>query len=279
MTAIPTFDEILNSLLNSHFNRRGQDAGVLLQVFYSAVAVCVWGLYRFAHLHVYKQAFADTSDRPNLEKHLKTRGLNWDSDETDDELLTKWTDDVQYPRTGWTAKDIARYAKEVTYTHDEGGAGEWTETVEMVKVHENQRGGGSVNVAITSNRAELGFEEVPTTELVSEVLDYLETKRPLGIWDVVVYSTTQLIPTIVLQIQADNYSSTAVEIRSQLMSFIVTLLPGESLSIAKIIGIATDAGAADVNVASPPSNIEPDNGPTSYERIWPVTGNIIIGAM
>lgn len=270
------YDDLYNELLTAHYNKSGNNAGLLLQIFYSAVAVVAFGVCRFGNW-IGQQILPDTAGTAWLEKHAKIRGLTRMENETDAELLGRINDDIQYPSAGGNQYDWPRWAKEVSYVHDEGEATEWTETVRDAIAHEKARGPGTVNIAITSDRTEVGYEEIATSELIAAVVAYFETVRPLGIWDVEVYGTTRQTTVVTMDITASDYDAVAEEVETQLIAYMKSLLPGATLSLAMITATAIDAGAEDVSIVAPSANVDPDYGPTSYERIWP--GTITIGEL
>lgn len=268
------FDEIFDDLLTAHLNKSGSGAGLLLRIFYSAVAVIAWGIYKFG-TYVANQILPDTSDSQMLEKHAKVRGLSRLSGEIDAELLQRVSDDIQYPVAGGNVYDWPRWAKSVSYVHDEGLSTEWTETVKEARVHENARGQGTINVPITSDRTESGYEELASLELKAEVVAYFETVRPLGISDVEVYVAARKTTDVTIDITATDFAAVSQEVEDQLIAYMKSLLPGETLSLAMITATAIDAGAEDVSITAPTANVTTDYGPTSYRRIWP--GTITIG--
>lgn len=262
MNLLRSFDDIYDELLTAHFNKSGQSAGTFLQIVYSSVAVVAWGLYRFGN-YVAAQIFPDTADSINLERHAKTRGINKLPGETDAELLERYIDDVQYPRAGGNKYDWPRWAREASYTDLSGS----TESVKSVLTDENRRGDGTINIVITSDSEAL--EEVPSTELIAAVGSHLEGLRPLGIWDYQVIGASHADVDIDISISADNFEEVQSEIESQLIAYLKSLLPGQTLTLAMINAIAIDSGATDVIIAAPVTNVTPPSGPLSYGRIWP----------
>jgi uncharacterized phage protein gp47/JayE len=261
-----SFDNIYNDLLTAHYNKSGYVAGLLWRIFYWAVAVMGWGLYRCGN-YIGKQITPDTAVRSWLEKHAKMRGLTIDITETDAELLQRIVDDIQYPPAGGCPKDWERWVKEVSYTHNDGEEDEWTESVVDVVVSENDRGAGSINVVVVTDRSEDGYEGVATAEILSAISDHLDVTRPLGLWDHECYSAAHLSTDVTIGVVAEDYTATEAAITEQLTAFLNNLRPGEVLSLAQIDSIAIQCGATDCTITVPSANVEPDDGPTSYERI------------
>lgn len=265
-----SFDEVLADLLTAHYNKSGNAAGTFLTVVYSAISVIAWGCYYFAN-YAAQQIHPDTSDSTNLEKHAKTYGLNRIENEKDAELLQRIEDHINYPVAGGNQYDWPRWAKEVSYTHNPGDPTEWIETVNDAIIHENQRGGGTINLVITSDRTDTGFEEVPTSSLIDAVEAYVETLRPLGVWDYLVLPAAHRSVVVNLNITAVDFESVSDEIEDQLIAYMKALHPGEQLTLSAIHAIAFDAGASDCDIITPTQNVVPTNGPNSYQRIWPDT--------
>jgi uncharacterized phage protein gp47/JayE len=262
------FDELLSSIYTAHINKSGKMPGLLLQVFYSAVAICGWGLYKLAN-YIGKQILPDTSDQSMLELHAKVRGLSLIPNESSADLLARIIDDIQYPHAGGNTFDWVRWAKGTKYVHYEGTYVEWTEKVKVAKIHENARGPGSINIIITSDRTESGYEENATGYLVDAVTAYIETQRPLGIWDYAVVSADRLLVDVTIDITADDYAATAMVLVDQIRAYLKALAPGQVLSVSMLHAIAINAGATDAVVLSPVANVTPSYGPTFYQRIWP----------
>jgi uncharacterized phage protein gp47/JayE len=261
-------DSIQNDLITAHFNKSGKTPGVVLQTMYSAVAVCVWGLYQYGK-YILRQIIPDTADTYWLEAHANVRGISRESEETDADLLNRYSDDIQHPRSGGNAADWARWVKEVSYTHDAGLETEWVETVTDVVVAENSRGPGTINLVVVSNRTEEGFEEIPSVELFAAITTHITAQRPLGIWDVVLYAAARDYATINIDITATDFDAVSTAIEQALTDYLKTLLPGQVLTIAAIVAVAYNTGATDVVVNTPAENFAPDNGPSSYGRVWP----------
>lgn len=267
-------DTIYDDLLTNHFNRRGVDAGPLLCAFYSGVALCSWCLYRIGQ-YVSEQILPTSADSEWIEKHAKIRGISKLPYETDSELLARIMDDIQYPRAGGNKYDWPRWAKDVSHTHNPGSSNEWIESVSMAITDENARGAGTINLVITSDNPISSPPEQATSDLIDDVTDYIETKRPLGIWDYMVIGAEPLLVNVLMSVQADDFSAISGTIQTQIENLIKSKLPGEPLYRSQLSSIAIECGADDATVTVPSSTIIPDNGPTSYERLWPGTITVV----
>ena len=270
MQVTRSLDSIHNELLTNHFNRRGKSAGTILWVFYSGVAMCAWCLYRVGQ-YIINQILPTTADSEWIEKHAKIRGFSKTSGETDSELLGRVIDDIQYPRAGGNKYDWPRWAKEVSYTHSPGTEFEWIESVNNAIVHENARGGGTVNLIITSDNPNSSPEQQATDDLIDAVEVYVEARRPLGLWDYQVIAADPLEVDVTIAITADDYASLISTIETQITNLLLSKLPGESLPISQIMSIAIECGADDVVVSEPAATVTTSYGPTDYERIFPGT--------
>lgn len=270
MDVTQEFDTLHNNLLTNHYNKRGHNAGIILQVFYSGVALIGWGIYQVINF-IGKQILPSTSNREWLEKHAKSLGITTSSTDTDDGILQAIKDETL--RSNFSA--WINWIKEVSYTHDAGLSTEWIETVKDVELFENARGSGTINFAITSDRTTAGFEEVATSQLVAAVDAYLDTKRPPGLWDVSIYSAAHLVTNVSMTIAATDFTTVQARAVDQIDSLLRTRVPAEGLSLAQITSAAIEAGATDVVLTTPSSAVSPASGPSSYERIWP--GTITVG--
>lgn len=270
------FDDIYNELITAHLNKSGKNAGLLLQIIYSAVAVLGWGIYKKLQF-VANQIFPDTASTEWVEKHAGVRGITI-SGKTTDELLSDISDFELSPSAGGNEGDWIRWINGYSYIHDEGDPSEWTETVAGVYVDEGARGGGTINIVIITDRSESGYEGIATAEIMAALTSYIDTyKRVLGIWDFQIYSASHHDVAIAIQIAADNYDYVSGILETSLPAYMVSLIPGETLRLTQCESTAILAGALDANVTSPAANVTVDNGPDSYERIWPTT--ISIGQM
>jgi uncharacterized phage protein gp47/JayE len=208
-----------------------------------------------------------------VEVHAKIRGLSPVSGETTEDLLGRYLDDIQNPRSGGNKRDWERWAEECSFYHDTVPGSEWTESVVSATAFENARGPGTVNVVIVSDRTETGFEGIATSDLISEVTDHLEDKRPLGVWDFLVYPASHELVDVDIDIAADNFQIVASDIVNQINSYLQTLKPGTSLSLLSLYGIVEQCGASSAVINDPTGDVATDDGPDTYSRIWP--GNTI----
>lgn len=270
------FNTLYNDLIVRHVNKTGNSPDLMHRIIYSGVALLGYGIYRKLQ-YVADQHLPDTSDYEWMQKHAKSRGLGIISGEPTDELLARITDYDQNPPAGGNGPDWERWCKEVSYTHDAGESTEWVETVKDAVRHENARGGGTINLVITSDRSEAGYEEVPTAELISAVEDYLETVRPLGIWDYLVVGATHLDVDVTMAISAEDLSPTITATGQQVIAYLKSIPPRRGLSAAMLTSIAISAGATDAVVSEPAANVAVDDGPLLYQRIW--VGTVSIGVI
>lgn len=263
-----SYDSLLNELIQSHLNKSGKTPSLLLRIFYSGVAVLAWGIYRSLQW-VLKQVTPSRSSSAMLDVHAADFGVSRLDGESDSDLLSRLMDLVQNPRSGGNKKDWERWAKEVTFLHDAGLETEWLERVVVAKIHENARGPGTINVALTSSRTESGFEGIPTPALLTAVDTHLEEMRPLGIWDYSTFATVHDDVAVQIAITSDQFSDVSVLVANQIDLYIKSLLPGQPLSVSMLLSIAFSYGATDADVISPANNLSAENGPDAYSRFWP----------
>ncbi len=270
-----TTDEIYNDLLVAHLNKSGKNAGLLIQIVYTAVAAIAWGIYEKLRW-VARQIFPDTSSAEWVEKHAVWRGLTI-TGKTTDEILESISVFEVYPQAGGNYGDWVRWIEGYQYIHDEGEPTEWTETVTAVYPKENARGGGTINIVILTDRTTAGSEEVATTEILSALGTFIDSKRLLGIWDYELYSAAHLDTSVAIQIEASNYDYVSDALETALPVYMKSIAPGDSMRLTSCESTALLLGATDANVTSPAANVATDNGPDTYERIWP--DMITVGVM
>lgn len=110
-------------------------------------------------------------------------------------------------------------------------------------------------------------EEYASSGLVAEVTDYLDAKRPVGIWDFAVYSCLKNSQDVAITVTGDD-ADTAV-IAAAIETYMETIVGGKGLYTGQLVYIAIEAGAENAVVTTPAADVSVAWGPTSYERIWP----------
>jgi uncharacterized phage protein gp47/JayE len=272
MSFLKDFDTILNEILTSYQNQLpdvDRSPGTMVFIKSACLASALWGLYKYQD-YISRQIFPDTADTVFLEKHCARRGLTRIAGETDSELLSRLLAVLQNPPAGGTKADYETWAKEVSYTHDAGQVTEWVENVKTAICFPNARGVGSVNVAITSDRTESGFEEIPTSELIAAVTANIEAKRVVTGYDFSVYAAAHNSPTVTLLVSGVDANTLAL-ISDDIEAFMRSLPIGKTLYLAQIESLAIVRGAETVTVVNPSADVTALAGPTSYQRIWPDT--------
>ena len=266
------FDTILNEILTDYQNQAPDidvSQATLMYIKSACIASAIWGLYRYQDW-IKRQITPDTAARDILERHASVRGITYSSDDTDEELLEKLLSVIRQPPAGGNRYDWPRWAKDVSYEH----AG-YTETVKDAKVYEKERGVGSIDLAITSDRSEAnGGEEEATTELVSAVSTYIDGKRPLGAWDRVVRAAQKLSTDVTMTVTGDSVTAAVREaIAADVEEYMKGLSIGEPLYQAKLIGIAIDRGGKNATLTAPASDVTPTEDGVSgvFQRVWPGT--------
>jgi hypothetical protein len=272
-----SYDEILNELLTAHFNKCGLAAGPLITIIYTAVAAVAWGVCRLG-VFISRQIIpTGETDGVWVDKHARMRGLVRQSDESTAALLERINQDVNYPLAGGNLKDFEVWAMSVSYVHAPGDPAEWTERPVWAIVRDgaDARGPGSVTVIVVSDNADSGNEGIATAELLAAITTYINSVRPAGRSDFVVCGAAHLVVDVSIAIEADDYDVVKSVIEERLPAMISTSQPGNKLTMAAIGALAMDCGAQNVAITAPSADVQPDNGPLAYERVYPGTITIV----
>lgn len=109
-------------------------------------------------------------------------------------------------------------------------------------------------------------EEYVSAELITAATAFLNTKRPMGIWDFIVYGVTKKLQNVTIEVTG---AVSTASVKAQIESFIKGLTGGKTLYAAQLVSLAIDAGADNAVVTTPAADVTVSWGPTAYERIWP----------
>lgn len=277
MSFLKDVDDILNEILTSYQNQLpdvDRSKGTLVFIKSACLASMLWGLYKYQD-YIARQIFPDTADTAFLEKHAARRGLTRLPGETDASLLGRLLAVLRQPPAGGNKSDWELWALQGLYTHDAGLNTEWIENVKTAICYPNARGIGTVNIGITSDRSETGYEEIATADLISAVSTIVEANRPITAFDFQVIGATRKTSDVTMVVPGLSAGDQEL-IRSDIEAFMKSLPIGKTLYRAQLISIAIDRGADTVTLSTPASDVTVLTGPTTYERIWP--GTITISA-
>lgn len=238
---VPTYDELLNSILTDYVNQLpGADIskGSLIYVKSAAIASAFWGLYQHQSW-VANQAFPDTAATAELEHHAYIRGLVRKPGESDANLLTRLLDYLRRPPAGGNQYDYVKWALDIT-------------NVKSAYCIPLAQGAGSVDIIIVADKLLTG-SDIPTQALLDQVKAYIEPLRP-----VTAKYTRVLAPTIAIQNVTMNLTGSGLNyaaITTEITALINNLVPGQTLYLSKLISIAISAGALDVALQMPVANV------------------------
>lgn len=111
---IPTFDEILNSILTDYRNQAGS-VSAETAIRSACLASAIWGAYKYQE-YLSRQPFPDTADTENLDHHGSVQGLARIAGETDAEYLGRILDDIRNPSAGGNQYDYRQWAEAIAGT-------------------------------------------------------------------------------------------------------------------------------------------------------------------
>jgi hypothetical protein len=282
MSTNDSFDDFVNKMLTDY---QGQDPTIdiapatLTFIKTAAYASMLWGLQKQI-IETGKKPFPDVCNLVDVKHWAQIKGIpNIDSFIDADGNFSRLADEVlsrmQNAEAGGNEKDWVRWAKECSFDHVS-----YMEYCIKAKVFEDKRYTGSVDIVIVSDRTENdGGEQVPSSQLLSAVYDYLESQRTLGVAkNFVVVAPEKVLQSVAMN-ASDGSSRVTNEIidtiKNNVIDYLKSLDPGATMYRAQLEAIAINLG---VNVDSiyPDSNITVSAGPESYERIWPDVDNITI---
>jgi uncharacterized phage protein gp47/JayE len=117
------------------------------------------------------------------------------------------------------------------------------------------------------------YEQGASDDLLEEITDYLDTRRPLGVWDYIVVAPVRKTQSVSMQI----FGTEAVEdvIRDEIESYMKNIEPGKPLYRSQLVAIAVENGADNAVVNSPFEDVTCEAGPLIFERIWPGTLTVV----
>lgn len=110
-------------------------------------------------------------------------------------------------------------------------------------------------------------EEQVSAELVTSVEDYLDEKRPKGVWDYAVYGVDKLVQNVTVVVTGAAVDLTVL--KDRIDAHMKALSGGKGLYVAQIVSLAIDEGAENAVVSTPAADVPVTWGPNTYQRIWP----------
>lgn len=273
------FDTVLNEILTDYENQLpdvDRAVGSLVYIKSAAIASQLWGLLKYAGW-ISRQVTPNTADSDILERWAGVYGITRQAAETDAHLLERLLSRLRQPPAGGNRYDWARWAKEVTYVHDDGLPTEWTERCVDAFPYENKRGAGTIDLVLISDQpAAQGDEATATAELLAAAVTHIDAKRPLGIWDWQAHAATKVVTDVTMTVTgAAMTAEVRAQIEDEITAYLKLLEVGQTLYLAKLSSIAIDAGADNVTISEPATDITCVVGPVVYQRVWP--GTVTVG--
>jgi uncharacterized phage protein gp47/JayE len=181
--------------------------------------------------------------------------------ETDAALLARLLDILRNPPAGGNAFDYRRWALEVS-------------GVVWAKVYPHRRLIGAVDVAITAAGG------VPSSQLIAEVQDYIDARRPAACKNTLVFAPTPLTVDVTVNVTVSGIDlpTATARIEDALEEFFSYIQPGDTVYKSQIEGIISGiVGIVDRAVSAPAANVVPTVDASDVE--WPRLGTVTVGAI
>jgi uncharacterized phage protein gp47/JayE len=99
--------------------------------------------------------------------------------------------------------------------------------------------------------------------LVAEVKKHIDLLRPVTASRVNIIAPAALAQNVTMAVSGDNLDKSAIG--AEISAYMAEMIPGQTLYIARLIQLAMDAGADNVLVSVPATDVEP----TAYQMIRP----------
>lgn len=181
--------------------------------------------------------------------------------ETDAALLARLLDLIRRPPAGGNKYDYSKWALSVP-------------GVSQAYVYPLRRGVGTVDVVITSAGG------LPSTQLISDVQNYIDGVRPVTAKDSLVLAPTLLAVNVTVQVKLTGITlATAVaQVTDALTGYFASLAPGDTAYKSRIEALISDiAGIVDRTVSAPVGNVVPVVDATKVE--WARLGVLTVTLM
>ncbi|WP_164273376.1 baseplate J/gp47 family protein [Stenotrophomonas sp. B1-1] len=178
--------------------------------------------------------------------------------ESDAELLDRLLDLMRRPPAGGNRHDYQRWAREVP-------------GVTAAYVYPLRRGLGTVDVVIVSATG------LPSAELIGQVQQYIDERRPVTAWDCLVFGPTLITVDITAKVKLiSGYTLEGVQDAAtpQLAAALEPLAPGETLYRSHLEAVISGlAGVVDRELIQPETNLTPvvDASRVEWVRFGSVT--------
>lgn len=237
------FDNIFNSMLvdwQNQFPQADVSQGGLIYMKTACLASAVWGIHK-GIAWAGDQIFPDSAATENLEHHAWIYDITRQTDETDAELLARVLAYIRNPPAGGNQYDYENWAKEAS-----------TDVAAAYCIPIPQ-GAGSVDVIVVADADATG-SEVPDQDLLDAVAAYIETKRPVGGYNVRALAPTITEQDVTMTLTGDGDTEM---IASDITALLTAFGPGDILYLSKLMAIAINNGATNAEITTPAADVEP----------------------
>jgi len=249
------FDDILHEILIDYSNLDSApdtSEGSMVFIMGSVLASMQWGLYRYQDW-IRKQQFPDTADTEALNHWGAIYDVTRASGDTDAEYLEDILAFLRQPPAGGNKQDFEDWALDSANSkYVDGSTTYYNAYVNVVSQPDGVPGTVGVytipNDETIVNNGGNTFEE----DLRAATEAYIESKRPLGMLSVSVFSSDPVITNVTIEVTApDGETIDTTTIQTAIENELNSMAPGQSLHRSVIEKIAIDNGAKYANMTTP----------------------------
>ncbi|HOX53316.1 MAG TPA: baseplate J/gp47 family protein [Fibrobacteria bacterium] len=249
MKSYKSYDELFSEILTSYGNASPNAStmvGSELYIRAAGLASVVWGLYKEASW-VYDQIFPTTSDPDGLLRHAQDLGLDKRPGESWSALLDRILAVYRNPSGGGNPTDYERWSMSVKVQVN--GV---EESATSVTCYPAKFGPGTVVLLVQKASGD------PSQTLLDRIRDVVLENGPVVPAEVYVLKPSTKAIAISIQMAGGDRSKAD----SSILSYLATLLPGQTLQPVVIQGLCFQAGASSASITPSQPTI-----PGPFERI------------
>jgi uncharacterized phage protein gp47/JayE len=246
MSFLKEFDDIFQAMLTDYINQFPEadtSQGSLIYIKSAALSSALWGIYKYID-YTEKQIFVDTADNANVDHHGAIYNISRNTGESKENYVLRVLARIRQPPAGGNANDYKQWALEV-------------QDIKACYVFPLAQGLGTVDIVPLTDEVATS-SEIPDSAKITEVTNYIDALRP-------VTAHTFRVLTVVPQTQAVTMTATGgsgytdAQIEADITAELNAMEPGQTLYVAKLVGIAIAAGADTASVSVPASDVVPTN--------------------
>ncbi|MCL2690040.1 MAG: baseplate J/gp47 family protein [Chitinispirillia bacterium] len=265
MTFQRDYNELLSEVLTEYRNLTPDGEiteGSVLFIKSSVMASVLWGINKTLDT-IANQFFVETADRRHIEMHASEYGIAT-FEKSDVQLIEEILAVKRSKMSGGNRYDYAAWAREVTLDD---------ESIVFAMIVPLARGEGTFDIVVVGSN-NYGWASDEIRDKIIETVDLL---RPIGSgfsWGIRVLAVTVEKPTVTISGTGINWDQIAT--KEAIITYINTLLPGQTLHSSQILSIMHQYGAETAEVTWPIGQYTPPMNPlTGYYGILRATSSTV----